>query len=380
MTIDIIGAGIGGLTTAIALRQQGFEVRLFEQAPVLRPVGAGIVLAANAMQVYRDLGISKALIQHGQELQGAQITDGQFQPLAGTDWMELKEHFGVPTLGIHRSAVQEVLVRQLPQDSIHLDHALEQLTWSDQGATLQFANGKTVESTLVLGADGIHSNVRQALYPQSHLRRANQYCWRGVTDYQLPEAQRYSAVEAWNQGIRMGLVPLGNDRVYWFAVEAVPSGKAPTATAQLPPLFADFHPVVSDLLRATPVEQVHLAPLCDLPALPQWHQGPVCLLGDAAHAPTPNMGQGAGQAIEDARVLALCLAQQRQQPMAAFVQFEQLRRPKAERIRKMSWIIGKIGHWRHPIATGFRSLILRLTPPKTQQKQLHDLATLAEVS
>lgn len=379
MTIDIIGAGIGGLTTAIALRQQGFEVRLFEQAPILRPVGAGIVLAANAMQVYRDLGILDALVERGQSLQGAQITDGQFQSLAETDWGDLKQHFGVPTLGIHRGALQEVLVQQLPSNSIHLGHTLEQLTWNNQGATLEFAHGKTVESRLVLGADGIHSKVRQALYPDSRLRHSNQYCWRGVTDYQLPEAQRYNLIEAWSQGIRIGLVPLGNDRVYWFAVEAVPSGKTPTVTDQLPQLFIDFHPVVSDILRATPVEQVHLAPLCDLPALPQWHQGAVCLLGDAAHAPTPNMGQGAGQAIEDARVIALCLAQQ-QSPAAAFEQFEQLRRPKAERIRKMSWIIGKMGHWRHPIATSFRQLILRSTPPKTQQKQLHELATLVEVS
>lgn len=379
MTIDIIGAGIGGLTTAIALRQQGFEVRLFEQAPELRPVGAGIVLAANAMQVFQELGILDALVERGQPLRGAEITDGAFRLLSGTDWGYLKAHFGVSTLGIHRGALQEVLVQQLPQGSIQLDHALDRVQWTDQGATLHFANGKTIASDLVLGADGIHSKVRQALFPESRLRQAHQYCWRGVTHFPLPQARQNNITEAWKDGLRFGLVPLGEDRVYWFAVEAVPFGKIPTATEQLPQLFADFDPLVGDLLRATPVAQVHLAPLCDLEPLPSWHRGAVCLLGDAAHAPTPNLGQGAGQAIEDARVLALCLAQQGQ-PLAAFAQYERLRRPKVKRIRDVSWLIGRVGHWRHPLAQGLRKLLLRSTPLKTQQKQLRDLASLVEVS
>lgn len=377
MTIDIIGAGIGGLTTAIALRQQGFEVRIFERAAELQPVGAGIVLAANAMQVYRDLGLDRALLERGVGLAQAAITDDQLRPLAQTQWSLLEEVFGVKTVGIHRGALQQTLLEQLPTEALYLDHSLEQLEQTAEGLTLHFANGQHYASALSIGTDGIHSQVRQALFPGHGLRHAQQYCWRGVARYALPESLGHQLTEAWGAGIRFGIVPIGDGRVYWFAVESTADGLAPTETAALPARFGAFDGLVPELLRATPVEQIHGTVLSDLQPLPQWHQGRVCLLGDAAHAPTPNMGQGAGQAIEDARVLALCLAQN--PSPAAFAQFEALRRPKASQIVRTSWLIGQVAHWKNPIARGLRRLILRSTPHKTQQKQLEQLATLAEV-
>ena len=378
MTIDIIGAGIGGLTTAIALRQKGFEVRIFERAAQLQPVGAGIVLAANAMQVFRELGIADALVARGCVLEQAYITDQDLTPLSTTNWQYLEQHYGVKTLGIQRGALQEVLLSQIPEACLHLDHALDTLTWTEEKAILKFSNGRTVESACVLGADGINSKVRQALYPESQYRKAQQCCWRGLAQMSLPAPHTNNLVEAWGEGIRFGFLPVDDQRVYWFAVETTSPKQELTPIPKLPQRFKGFAPLVGDLLAATPTDQIHEDHLRDLVPLPQWHQGVVGLLGDAAHAPTPNLGQGAGQAIEDARVLALCLSQHAK-PQAAFAQFEALRRSKVDKIVRYSWMLGKVAHWKNPLARQLRRLLLRSTPQKAQQKQLDELANLVTV-
>ncbi|MEM6766854.1 MAG: FAD-dependent monooxygenase [Bacteroidota bacterium] len=365
--IDIIGAGIGGLTTAVALGQKGFPYRIFEQTAKMRPVGAGIILANNAMQVYDKLGLRKEIEEAGNPISFLKITSPRLKPLSKVDLSFFEHKYGVKNVAIHRGALQNILLNHIDKGSLRLDHKLNEITPSQKGFKLVFENGQKVVSETLLGADGIHSSVRKALFPNTHIRSAGQTCWRGVAEYDLPISFQHELNEAWGPGIRFGFIQIAASKVYWFAVNSMKRGEV-LPVEELSGSYQHFHPLIQDILAHTPIANIHTAALDDLRPFSPWWKANTCLLGDAAHATTPNLGQGACQAIEDAYVLAQCMHQHPNTHEASSA-FQRLREAKAHMIVRSSWQIGKMAHWKNPLAVGMRNLLMRSMPANLNRKQ-----------
>ncbi|BDS15392.1 FAD-dependent monooxygenase [Aureispira anguillae] len=375
MKVTIVGAGIGGLTLAIALQQKGIEVEIFEATPQFRKVGAGIVLAINAMQIYQRLGLVDPLKKAGNCLKSMAITDMNLKEMASNKLEYFEEKYQLSNVAIHRAALHEVLLSELPNTPLYLNKKLKKLEQVGEKVQLEFEDGTQHETDWVLGADGIHSSVRQAIFPTSKERFAKQICWRGVVEFELKKEDRAKLREAWGYGKRFGIVPIGNNLVYWFACVSYEQHQKELEGLELATIFGEFNPLVAQIIAATPSETMIKAELSDLEQLEKWHKGRVCLVGDAAHATTPNMGQGANQAIESAWVLSECLAKEKERSKA-FEQYQKIRQTKANQIIKTSWQIGKVAHISNPFLAGLRNTFMRLTPAFLGDLQLKKLFKL----
>ncbi|MFH6604285.1 FAD-dependent monooxygenase [Maribacter algicola] len=375
--IDIIGAGIGGLTTAIALGQKGIKTRIFEQAEQIKPVGAGIILASNAMQVYEKLGLRKIIEENGNAISSMNITKPNLTPLSKIDLSYFEKKHGTKNIAIHRGKLQQILIDELKSTEINLDHKLASIVKNENGYDLNFENGKQVQSTTVLGADGLNSIVRQTILPKNSIRNANQICWRGIARSILPIKFRNELNEAWGGSERFGFVQIAENKVYWYALKSFKKNKDEFSINSLQQYFGGYNSVIKDIINSTKREHINTAEISDLKPTDTWFKGNICLIGDSAHATTPNMGQGACQAIEDAFVLSECL--HKYEITKAFSQYQKLRLPKAHQVVKASWLVGKMAHISNPILIGLRNQMLRSTPSSVNRKQNEQIFQLAEI-
>lgn len=371
MKTIIIGGGIAGLTTALALQQRGINFELYERTPSFQPVGAGILLAKNAWAVYERLGLLDAVKDLGHPMQRAQITDARLKPISAIFQQAYLN------LGIHRADLHQVLLDALPAERIHLGHTLkafEQLP----GKTIRctFENGAVTQGDLLIGADGIHSTVRRLLKDDRPLRDAEQLCWRGTLDFDLPPPFNTLSTEAWGDRARFGFLEYQAGKVYWFAVlsEALCPQVNPMDKSEWTDFFQEFDPLIQKIIAATAESAIFFDRIADLPPSKRpWYQNNICLIGDAAHATTPNMGQGACQAIEDAYVLARCLSEPIEEVSDAFRAFQQLRQAKALSVVERSWQIGKIAHLPGPWLQGTRNAMMRLIPSSWTSRSMNKL-------
>lgn len=367
MTVDIIGAGIGGLTTAIALGQQGIGSRIYEQAPEIKPVGAGIILANNAMQVYERLGLREIIEQHGNPISAMKITKSNLSPISHLDLTYFEEKHGVKNIAIHRGTLQQILLDHLPSTPLHLGHRLQDVQATDTGYHLMFDNKESADANILIGADGIHSTVRQQLFSHCDTRQAKQICWRGVAEADLPERYQHELTEAWGKADRFGFVQIAPGRVYWYALKSFKQSREELSLDELDSYFQSYDAVVQKLIASTSRQHIHTAEISDLAPTHDWSTHRACLIGDAAHATTPNMGQGACQAIEDAFTLAVSL--KKHDVPLAFQAFQKLRLPKAHKVVNRSWQLGKIAHLSNPLLIGLRNMAMNMTPDFALRKQ-----------
>jgi len=371
-TIAIIGGGIGGLATAIALYRQGFSPIVYEAAAELRPIGAGITLAINAMQVFQRLGLAEAAIGAGHAIEQLWITDEQLRPISRVALRPLIKEFGVPNLGIHRGALQQLLVEALPPDAIRLGRSLKRLEEKAEDVILHFEDGTTAVADIVVAADGIHSAARRQLFPACRQRSSGQVCWRGICQADAgPWRQR--GTEAWAPGQRFGIVPISEGSIYWFAVVNEKPGYdwAGLTKEGLLDAFQPFARPVLEMMENTPADCFIYSPISDLAPLPRWHSGRIALLGDAAHATTPNMGQGACQAIEDAYALASCLAALPAEE--AFAEYQSRRKPMADRIVRQSRRLGRMAQLGNPWLCRLRNRLASLMPSSMAIRGLREV-------
>jgi 2-polyprenyl-6-methoxyphenol hydroxylase-like FAD-dependent oxidoreductase len=376
MTIDIIGAGIGGLTTAIALEQKGINIRIFERSEQIKAVGAGIILANNAMQVYEKLGLRKIIEENGNPISSMNITKSNLKPLSKIDLSYFEQKHNIKNIAIHRGKLQQILIDRL-NTKIELKHKLISIDKKANAYSLKFENGKQIQSSTILGADGLNSIVRQNILPNNSIRNANQICWRGITDFNLPIKFRNELNEAWGKSERFGFVQIAENKVYWYALKSFKKNKNEFSINNLEQYFIDYNSVIKDIIKSTKKEQINTAEISDLKPTNIWHKENVCLIGDSAHATTPNMGQGACQAIEDAFVLSECI--DKYEITKAFTEYQKLRLPKAHQVVKASWLVGKLAHLKNPLLIGLRNQMLRLTPSSVNRKQNEQIFQLAEI-
>ena len=361
-----------GLATAHALLNLGHEVRIFEAAPELREIGAGIVLGANALRALNELGLYEAVRPHGTPISHLHLFDQRGRLLHAADTSEFTRRLGFENLGIHRTILQRALLAGLPANCLQLGTPFEQFSVTPTGIVAQFANGQAVTADGLLGADGIGSRVRRQLWPASQPRYAGYTCWRAVVAADSLELPIGTSGETWGDaGRRFGYVPVGGGRVYWFAClnSALPRNPRfrDYRVADLQREFAGFHAPVPQLLALTRDDQLLWNDILDIRPLPHFAKGRVLLLGDAAHATTPNLGQGAGMAVEDAAVLARCLRATPTDLPAAFRRFDQLRRARTARIIQTSRQLGRVGQLENPLLVGLRNTAMQLLPRRRQQ-------------
>jgi FAD-dependent urate hydroxylase len=367
----IIGGGIGGLCTAIALRQIGIDVRVYERTKVFERVGAGLALWANAIRALRKLGLADQVIKAGSVFGHAEFRYPSGRIFQSGDFAELGRTLGEPNVAIHRAELHRILAAALPPDVLHLGMKCTGVKQDTDKVMVQWANGHTDQADCIIAADGLHSVVRQQLFPESKLNYAGRTSWRGIAETQ-DKAALSAISQTWGRGQRFGFVSVDPQHVYWFAIRNLQEGQTPSTDERkefLRRLFQGWRHPIEHLMDVTPAETIVEAPIYDIDPLPSWHQGRISLLGDAAHAATPDMAQGACMAIEDAVVLARYLSQE-SDLAAALQHYETERMPRTTWIMDQSRFVGRVAQIETPLLYTLRNIIMAVIPERVMRRQL----------
>jgi len=219
MIYTIIGAGIGGLTTALAFEKKGIEYQIFEKAPVLSDLGAGIWLAPNALQVFEYLNILDKIKLSGNTIDRITLGKKDLSPLSDNHQNSVKDRFGYSTIAIHRAELQKILLEQIPQEKLFLGKGFKYFKKLDTGKIkIKFDDSSEYETDYLIGSDGINSKIRKQLFPLSETRYSEQTCWRGVANIKIDKEFENRGMELWGNQIRFGISKISENKVYWFAV------------------------------------------------------------------------------------------------------------------------------------------------------------------
>lgn len=343
LSIAIVGAGMGGLTAAATLRRAGFDVQVYEQAPRFARIGAGIQMMPNSMKVLREIGVE------------ARIRPVSFQPYShlnrtwdtGEVVRELpmpESLFGAPYLCLHRAELHDALLAVLPHDIIHLGRKLAGIEQSGEKVTLTFEDGTHAQADAVVGADGVHSVVRDLIVGPDAPIHKGRIAYRAVFPAALMNGFDIgrSRTKWWGPDRHIVIYYTTAARSEVYFVTSVPepaewmtreSWSAKGDVKELRAAYEGFHHDVRAVLEACP--DCHKWAILEREPLERWSDGRVVLIGDAAHPMTPYMAQGGATAMEDAAVLARCLKKE-DDVKAAFRLFEQHRKPRTSRIQAIS--------------------------------------------
>jgi 2-polyprenyl-6-methoxyphenol hydroxylase-like FAD-dependent oxidoreductase len=310
LAVLVIGGGIGGLTAAIALRRRGFAITVIEKDPSWSVYGVGIIQQGNVLRAVDALGILDRYVDAGAGFDAVEVYAPNGMKVARVPSHRLLEQYPA-NLGVSRKAMQQVLGESAKEAgaTIRLGIIADTITDDDQQVEVRFSDGTSAHYDLVIGADGVYSQTRQQIFPDAE---TPQFTGQSVWRYNLPRPADLDALHVYNGPIGAGLVPISPDMIYMYLTTPEPDNpryphdslaatmRAKTASCA-PAIRALAEQIIAD-------DDVVYRPLEALLVEGPWHKGRVVLLGDAVHATTPHLGQGAGLAIEDSLVLAEELA------------------------------------------------------------------------
>jgi len=364
----IIGGGIGGVAAAIALERVGVECDIFEQAEELREVGAALSIWANAWQALETLGVGRTLLTLGSKAARLETRTSDGRVLGALPLAELEKRLGVPAFVVvpRRDLLRE-LTRLVDKHRTHCRARCVGVEESGGRVMARFADGRQAEAGLLVGADGLHSVVRSHMHGSVKPRYAGYTCWRGMATCEAKALPLATSFEAWGPGARFALHRCGPGRVFWYATHNAPEASPDPSDgrkAEVRRLFQNWHEPIPEAIEATAGTEILRNDIVDRKPLSRWGRGRMTLLGDAAHPTTPNLGQGACQALEDAIVLADCW-RQCQEVEPALRRYEQQRQRRTAAITRASWRLGRICQWESPLACCLRNSLTQLMPARS---------------
>lgn len=361
----IIGGGIGGVALAAALERVGISCEVHEQSDDLREVGAGLTLWFNALTALQRLGAADRVMALGSREDRFELRAPSGRVLAVTPLARALKRFGLPgCVCVHRADLLRELACLCRTTRVHLSSRCVGIEQQASRVIARFANGETSQADFLAGADGLYSVVRGQLFGPSEPRYAGYTCWRGVATFDpaVPLAP-HCAFEAWGCGRRFSIHHCGPGRLFWYATHNEPANGTDGSAGRkrdVQELFSSWHEPIPSVIAAT--SEILRNDILDRPPIRTWGRGRITLLGDAAHPTTPNLGQGACQALEDAVVLADQL-RAKSDVEAALREYENLRQPRTSRIAVESFRVGWISQSENSVLRCLASIAVQSIPP-----------------
>jgi len=365
--VMIAGGGVGGLSAALALKRAGVPTVVFERARALGELGTGIQVWLNGMLALRELGVSDTVGELGAPIKTQEFRSWRGKTLISLPVGQLASKHGAPTaVVIRRPDLLKALSGALGEEFVEGDSQVVGFEQDDDGVTARFADGREVRGAALIGADGITSTVRGFINPDRAPRYAGYQYLRALTQGGGELPANVMSISC-GRGDRFGIGDVGNGWRYFFGVIVTPQGTEDSAAgrkADLLARFGDFHSPIPRVIEETDEASIMRIDILDIEPLPRWTDGRVTLLGDAAHATTPNGGRGAGESLEDGAALgrALAAAGDVSRPGAiagALSAYESRRRESSAEVQRSAWKIGRLLSMRNPLAVAMREQMMR---------------------
>jgi len=328
----VIGAGIGGLTAGIALKQAGYEVEIYERTLKLRPAGAGISLWSNGVKVLNQLGLGKEIAAIGGEMNRMEYRSHQDEPLNKVDLQPLFAKVGQRPYPVARTDLQQMLLDAFGEDQVQLGMKCVAVEQDEDSATAIFEDGTRATGDMIVGADGIRSIIREYVLGETLKPRYADYVnWNGL----VPAAPELCEADNWvlyvGEGKRASMMPVGGDRFYYFFGAPMSEGTSTLPEdrrEELAQCFANWPDSVQALIRTLDPADSNRLEISDIDPPAHLVKGRIALLGDSGHATTPTLGQGGCQAMEDAAMLTRFLVTTNISVVDALMRYEASRKSR----------------------------------------------------
>jgi len=377
---------MGGLAAAIALRKVGLRPIVLERMPSQPHVNGGLHIWTNGAKALDWLGIEEELRAKGAPVNTLIFADWHGKALLRADVAKLEREYGHGAFFIARVDLPRALLGQLPDGVVRWGSNVTAVRDDADGVTAVLADGTEVKGKVLVGADGIGSLVRRHLFGQIEPRSAGYEDWGAVVEFEHPAAPEGHYPTYWGRGTRLGVANIGQGRLYWAAaLQRSPEEREAGTTPKIADMLEQFRgwpAPIEEVLAATPEDSFYGAHIRDLKPMNEWGRGRITLMGDAAHATTPNAGRGVSEALEDAAVIARNLAElpdldDAGRVAAALHAYEERRRKPTKSVIKLSRQIGNLGKWKNPAALKVRAVYIRaITPPTVMAMKKDFKATL----